>query len=61
MMEAAIPDVAFEKGKFAITGTDRSVGIAEVADRGCGLRRGDRAARQRFVSRLFDAARRSVL
>ena len=31
MMEAAIPDVAFEHGKFAIPGTDRSVGIAEVA------------------------------
>jgi carbon-monoxide dehydrogenase large subunit len=31
MMEAAIPDVTFENGKFAITGTDRSVGIAEVA------------------------------
>jgi carbon-monoxide dehydrogenase large subunit len=31
MMEAAAPDIAFEKGKFAITGTDRSVGIAEVA------------------------------
>src|SRR5271166_784131 len=31
MMEAAIPDVAFENGKFAIPGTDRSVGIAEVA------------------------------
>jgi carbon-monoxide dehydrogenase large subunit len=31
MMEAAVPDVAFENGKFAITGTDRSVGIAEVA------------------------------
>ena len=31
MMEAAVPDIAFEKGKFAITGTDRSVGIAEVA------------------------------
>jgi len=31
MMEAAIPDIAFANGKFAITGTDRSVGIAEVA------------------------------
>jgi carbon-monoxide dehydrogenase large subunit len=31
MMEAAIPDVAFDNGKFAIAGTDRSVGIAEVA------------------------------
>jgi carbon-monoxide dehydrogenase large subunit len=31
MMEAAIPDVAFENGKFAISGTDRSVGIGEVA------------------------------
>jgi len=31
MMEAAIPDVAFENGKFAIAGTDRSVGIADVA------------------------------
>jgi aerobic carbon-monoxide dehydrogenase large subunit len=31
MMEAAIPDVAFENGKFAIPGTDRSVGIGEVA------------------------------
>ncbi len=31
MMEAAVPDIAFEYGKFAITGTDRSVGIAEVA------------------------------
>ncbi|HMD65964.1 MAG TPA: xanthine dehydrogenase family protein molybdopterin-binding subunit [Stellaceae bacterium] len=31
MMEAAVPDVAFDKGRFAIAGTDRSVGIAEVA------------------------------
>jgi carbon-monoxide dehydrogenase large subunit len=31
MMEAAVPDVAFADGKFAITGTDRSVGIGEVA------------------------------
>src|SRR6516162_4319378 len=31
MMEAAIPDVAFENGRFAIAGTDRSVGIGEVA------------------------------
>jgi aerobic carbon-monoxide dehydrogenase large subunit len=31
MMEAAIPDIAFANGKFAITGTDRSVGIVEVA------------------------------
>jgi len=31
MMEAAVPDIAFENGKFAIPGTDRSVGIAEVA------------------------------
>jgi aerobic carbon-monoxide dehydrogenase large subunit len=31
MMEAAVPDIAFENGKFAIAGTDRSVGIAEVA------------------------------
>jgi len=31
MMEAAVPDIAFANGKFAITGTDRSVGIAEVA------------------------------
>jgi carbon-monoxide dehydrogenase large subunit len=31
MMEAAVPDIGFENGKFAITGTDRSVGIAEVA------------------------------
>ena len=33
MMEAAVPDIGFENGKFAITGTDRSVGIAEVAKR----------------------------
>jgi aerobic carbon-monoxide dehydrogenase large subunit len=31
MMEAAVPDVAFASGKFAIAGTDRAVGIAEVA------------------------------
>jgi aerobic carbon-monoxide dehydrogenase large subunit len=31
MMEAAVPDIAFESGKFTILGTDRSVGIAEVA------------------------------
>jgi len=31
MMEAAVPDIGFENGRFAITGTDRSVGIAEVA------------------------------
>src|SRR6516165_544684 len=31
MMEAAVPDVAFANGRFAIAGTDRSVGIAEVA------------------------------
>src|SRR5215469_14233506 len=31
MMEAAVPDIAFADGRFAIAGTDRSVGIAEVA------------------------------
>lgn len=31
MMEAAVPDIAFEDGRFAISGTDRSVGIADVA------------------------------
>src|SRR5215469_9585910 len=31
MMEAAVPDIAFQNGRFAIAGTDRSVGIAEVA------------------------------
>jgi carbon-monoxide dehydrogenase large subunit len=31
MMEAAVPDIAFANGRFAIAGTDRSVGIAEVA------------------------------
>jgi aerobic carbon-monoxide dehydrogenase large subunit len=31
MMEAAVPDIAFASGRFAIAGTDRSVGIAEVA------------------------------
>src|SRR5215472_12923088 len=30
MMEAAVPDIAFEDGRFAISGTDRSVGIADV-------------------------------
>src|SRR5215469_2430224 len=31
MMEAAVPDIAFADGRFAIAGTDRSVGIGEVA------------------------------
>jgi len=31
LMEAAAQDIAFENGKFAIAGTDRSVTIAEVA------------------------------
>jgi len=31
MMEAAVPDIAFANGRFAIAGTDRSVGVAEVA------------------------------
>ncbi len=31
MMEAAVSDVVFENGRFAIAGTDRSVGLAEVA------------------------------
>jgi aerobic carbon-monoxide dehydrogenase large subunit len=31
MMEAGVHDVVFENGKFAIAGTDRSVGIVEVA------------------------------
>jgi aerobic carbon-monoxide dehydrogenase large subunit len=31
MMEAAVPDVAFADGRFRISGTDRSVGIAAVA------------------------------
>ena len=31
MMEAAVSDIVFENGKFAIAGTDRSVGIDEVA------------------------------
>jgi aerobic carbon-monoxide dehydrogenase large subunit len=30
MMEAAVNDIAFEGGKFIISGTDRSVGIGEV-------------------------------
>jgi aerobic carbon-monoxide dehydrogenase large subunit len=31
MMEAGVHDVVFENGKFTIAGTDRSVGIVEVA------------------------------
>ncbi len=31
MMEAGAHDIVFENGKFAIAGTDRAVGIAEVA------------------------------
>jgi aerobic carbon-monoxide dehydrogenase large subunit len=31
MMEAGVDDVVFDHGKFAIAGTDRSVGIVEVA------------------------------
>ncbi len=31
MMEAAANDIVFERGRFAIGGTDRSVGLAEVA------------------------------
>jgi carbon-monoxide dehydrogenase large subunit len=31
MMEAAFDDVSFHAGRFVITGTDRSVGLAEVA------------------------------
>src|SRR5580692_2680409 len=31
MMEAAIPDVAFESGRFVIAGTDRAVALADVA------------------------------
>ena len=31
MMEAAEADIVFEKGKFTVTGTDRSVGIQDVA------------------------------
>ncbi len=31
MMEAATGDIVFESGRFAIAGTDRSVGLAEVA------------------------------
>ncbi len=31
MMEAALPDIAFANGRFAIPGTDRAVGIVEVA------------------------------
>ncbi len=30
MMEAAVGDIAFERGRFTIAGTDRSVGIGEV-------------------------------
>ncbi len=33
MMEAATGDIAFENGRFAIAGTDRSVGLDEVARR----------------------------
>jgi carbon-monoxide dehydrogenase large subunit len=33
MMEAATGDIVFENGRFAIAGTDRSVGLAEVARR----------------------------
>jgi aerobic carbon-monoxide dehydrogenase large subunit len=33
MMEAAESDIAFERGRFTIAGTDRSVGIDEVARR----------------------------
>jgi aerobic carbon-monoxide dehydrogenase large subunit len=31
MMEAATGDIVFENGRFAIVGTDRSVGLAEIA------------------------------
>ncbi len=31
MLEAAVSDIAFENGKFTIAGTDRSVGIDQVA------------------------------
>jgi carbon-monoxide dehydrogenase large subunit len=33
MLEAASDDIVFDKGRFAIAGTDRSVGLAEVARR----------------------------
>ena len=33
MMEAATGDIVFEKGRFTIAGTDRSIGLAEVARR----------------------------
>ncbi len=33
IMEAATGDIAFESGRFTIAGTDRSVGLAEVARR----------------------------
>ncbi len=33
MLEAASDDIIFDKGRFAIAGTDRSVGLAEVARR----------------------------
>ena len=51
MMEAAEHDIVFEKGRFAIAGTDRSVGIARG---GAGVVRPDGAA-GRHRDRVFRA------
>ena len=41
MLEASVADIAFEDGRFAIAGTDRSISIMEIADR---LNKGERPA-----------------
>lgn len=39
MLEASVADIAFENGRFAIAGTDRSLSIMDIADR---LARGEK-------------------
>src|SRR3546814_8534192 len=33
LLEAAVPDIEFRAGRFSIAGTDRSIGIMEIAER----------------------------
>ena len=52
VLEAAVADIEFSHGRFAIAGTDRSIGIMELAD--------DAAARAGTAARAAAIARRAA-
>ena len=48
MLEASAGDIEFKAGRFTIAGTDRSIGVMELAQR---LRRPDAAGRHAELAR----------